>query len=73
MADVVDLAEKVLERGQASFALCPRCEDQSAFVPIVLKNRQGTFIASLLCLGPRCNGDGIFMTVDHGYIGDPQE
>lgn len=55
-SNVIDLAETLLDRGEANFALCPHCGDHSSFAPIVRRNTKGNYITALLCLGPKCKG-----------------
>ncbi len=69
-SNVIDLAETLLDRGEANFALCPHCGDHSSFAPIVRRNRIGNYITALLCLGPKCKGSGVFLTLNNGYIID---
>lgn len=71
--NIISLADKLLERGEASFALCPDCDDQSVFVPVVRKNKSGAFITALLCCGPQCEGEAIFIPVNNGYLEDPED
>lgn len=72
MSNVVDLGQHLLERGTSTFCACPHCDMESAFVPIVRKNKTGVFISALVCVGPECQGTGIFMAVENGYICEPE-
>jgi hypothetical protein len=72
-SQVINLEEKALERGSVSFCTCPVCEQESAFIPIVLKNKTGIFISAIVCVGPECQGEGIFIPVQNGYLLEPED
>ncbi|PZQ46318.1 MAG: hypothetical protein DI551_05230 [Micavibrio aeruginosavorus] len=69
---IVSLEEKILQRGLPVFCACPDCDIQSTFVPVVLSNKKGKFISALVCVGPQCMGEGIFIPVVNGYIQEPE-
>lgn len=64
---ITNLAEYRRHRGEPQFLLCPRCEDAAAMIPIVLQGNDGPFISGLVCVGPKCEGDGSFVEVVNGF------
>jgi hypothetical protein len=64
---ITDLAEYRRQRGEPQFMLCPRCEDATAMIPIVLQGQDGPFISGLVCVGPKCDGEGSFVEVVNGF------
>lgn len=72
-SNIISLSDKLLDRGEAEFCLCPYCDEQSSFLPIIRRNKKGDFISALLCVGPYCEGKSIFVPVLNGYVEEPED
>lgn len=71
MGEVIAFAEKAKERKEVySFIVCPKCEGRTK-IAVVIETVEGVdFISSLLCCGPKCNGEGYEVEIDNGFLGE---
>lgn len=71
MADVINFNDILRKRGEIySFILCPHCEDDTNMAVIVAMLDNGNAVSSLICLGPKCNGNGLEIEVNNGFLGE---
>lgn len=68
-AQILNFSDAIFKRYGMGFMLCPRCNDQTCFLPVVEQNGKGIYISALQCVGPQCEGDdGTIFNVLGGYI-----
>lgn len=67
--DVIKFSDEMLKRYGVGFMLCPRCQEQSCFLPVVEIDAAGIYISAIQCVGPHCEGeDGSTFDVIRGYV-----
>lgn len=66
---VIDLMKLRRKRGETQVLLCRNCMDDTCFLPVTMigKNDE-TFIAGLLCVGPKCPDGGSYTEIINGVI-----
>lgn len=67
MGEILHFRQR-LSLGQSEFMLCGRCDQESAFLPIVSHNQSGPFITELVCIGPTCDGSGTVLEIINGEV-----
>lgn len=68
-AEVIRFSDAMLKKYGMGFMLCPRCQEQSCFLPVVELDGAGLYISALQCVGPQCEGaDGTVFNIIKGYI-----
>lgn len=71
--NVIHFGDEVLKRFGVGFLLCPKCQEQSCFLPIVKKRKGRLYLSSLQCCGPYCIDDidrGVFIKINDGYVSE---
>lgn len=69
-AEVIRFSDEMLKKHGIGFMLCPRCQDQSCFLPVVEIDQGGMYVSGLQCVGPNCaeEADGLNFSVTKGYV-----
>lgn len=68
-ANIINFSDAIFKRYGMGFMLCPRCNDQTCFLPVVEQDGEGIYISALQCVGPQCEeGDGMVINIIHGYV-----
>ena len=69
--NIIDFNEILKKRGEIySFVLCPHCEEETNMAVIVAMLDRGNAVSSLLCCGPKCNGQGTEIVIENGFFGE---
>lgn len=69
--NIIQFEDEVFKRHGVGFFLCPRCQEQSCFLPIVKIIKERPYISSLQCCGPYCIDDvdhGCFIQMNNGFV-----